>query len=77
MRQQEDISTAPILNTNLTQNGVSIASNDFIVGKFVDSDNSVENIMGAISMSVPVVDENTRAGDYIGTLQFEVELRKA
>ena len=77
MRQQEDISTAPILNTSLTQNGVSIASNDFIVGKFVDSDNSVENIMGAISMSVPVVDENTRAGDYIGTLQFEVELRKA
>lgn len=77
VRQQEDISTAPILNTSLTQNGVSIASNDFIVGKFVDSDNSVENIMGAISMSVPVVDENTRAGDYIGTLQFEVELRKA
>ena len=76
VRQQEN-EDAPVLFTDLTQNGVNIAENDYIVGKFVDSDNSTNNTLGEVNMSVPVVDENTRAGDYIGTICFEVEIRRA
>lgn len=77
VRQQENMQNAPVLTTRFTQNGKSISENDYIVGKFIDSDDSKTNILGAVSMSPPVVDENTKAGDYIGTIQFEVELRKA
>ncbi len=76
-RQQSDLENAPILTTSLTQSGISIVDNDFVVGKFIDGADSTVNTMGMVTMSVPVVDENTKAGDYIGTLQFEVELRKA
>ena len=76
-RQQEDLENAPVLTTKFTQNTISIAANDYVVARFVDSADSKVNTLGAVSMSVPVVDENTKAGDYIGTIQFEVELRKA
>ena len=77
VRQQEDMENAPVLTTKFTQNTKSIAENDYVVGKFVDSADGKVNVLGAVSMSPPVVDENTKAGDYIGTIQFEVELRKA
>lgn len=77
VRQQEDLENAPVLTTSFTQNGKSIADNDFIVGQFVDGVDSKVNVLGAVSMSAPVIDENTKAGDYIGIIQFEVELRRA
>ncbi len=76
-RQQSDRENAPTLTSTLTQNGVNIASNEYIVGKFVDGENSLTNTLGTVIMSAPKIDENTKAGDYLGNLQFEVELRKA
>lgn len=76
-RQQSDEANAPTLSSTLSQNGVNIATNEYIVGKFVDGENSTANTLGAIIMSAPKIDENTKAGDYLGTIQFEVELRKA
>ena len=76
-RQQSDLENASMLTTGLTQNGVNVAENNFVVGKFVDSNTSMINTLGSISMSAPNIDENTKAGDYIGTILFEVELRKA
>ena len=77
VRQQANLDNAPVLITKFTQNSKNIAENDYIVGKFVDGADSKVNILGEVSMSPPVVDENTKAGDYIGTIQFELELRKA
>ena len=77
IRQQSDLENAPTLQSHLTQNGTNVVENEYIVGLFKDGSNSTVNTLGVINMSAPMIDENTKAGDYLGTLQFELELRKA
>ena len=64
------------LYTYLTMDGKNIAENDYQVALFRDSNNSTSNTLGKVTMSAPVVDENTKAGDYLGNIEFMVELRK-
>lgn len=76
LKRQGDNSDKPsILTTSLMINGVSIADNNNIVAMFRDGDNSTENLLGNVKMSALVIDENTKSGDYIGTVEFKVELR--
>lgn len=75
--RQNDKQTRPsILYTYLTVDGENIAQNEYMVAKFMDGDNSTENLIGEVVMSAPVLTEDTKAGDYSGTLEFLVELRR-
>ena len=75
--RQNDKQTRPsILYTYLTVDGENIAQNEYMVAKFMDGDNSTENLIGEVVMSAPVVTEDAKAGDYSGTLEFLVELRR-
>lgn len=76
VRQNDRQSTPSTLYTYLTIGGKNIAQNNFEVAKFMDGDNSTQNILGAVVMSAPVITEDTKAGDYCGTLEFLVELRR-
>lgn len=77
LSRQGDSSDKPAtLITTLMVNGASISGNNNIVAMFRDGDNSTENLLGNVKMSALVIDENTRAGDYIGIVEFKVELRR-
>lgn len=76
VRQNDRQSTPSTLYTYLTIGGKNVAQNNFEVAKFMDGDNCTQNILGAVVMSAPVVTEDTKAGDYCGTLEFSVELRR-
>ena len=76
VRQNDKQSRPSTLYTYLTINGKNIASNNYEVARFVDGDNSTTNTLGKVVMSAPVVTEDTKAGDYCGTIEFSVELRR-
>ena len=76
VRQNDRQSTPSTLYTYLTIGGRNIAQNNFEVARFMDGDNSTQNILGAVVMSAPVINEDTKAGDYCGTIEFSVELRR-
>lgn len=76
VRQNDRQSTPSTLYTYLTIGGKNIAQNNFEVARFIDGDNSTKNTLGAVVMSAPVINEDTKAGDYCGTLEFSVELRR-
>ena len=64
-----------ILKTRLSVQDNNLGENK-TVAKFVDSDESNTNLLGEVKMSGIVTDKNTEAGDYMGTLVFEVELKR-
>lgn len=76
VRQNDKQTNPATLYTYLTIDGKNIAENDYQVALFRDSNNSTSNTLGKVTMSAPVVDENTKAGDYLGNIEFMVELRK-
>lgn len=77
LTRQGDISDHPAtLTTTLTINEEAISTDNNIVGIFKDGNNSTANLLGAVKMSLPVINENTKAGDYVGTIEFKIELRR-
>ena len=75
-RQGDNSNKPATLTTTLMINGTNISGNSNIVAMFRDSDNSTENLLGNVKMSALIVAENTRPGDYIGPVEFKVELRR-
>lgn len=73
-RQGATTATAATLETTATVAGRSVASNNFRVGLFKDSSTSTTNLDGKVTLSKLNVTKNTRAGDYLATICFKVEL---
>ncbi len=76
IRQGDDSAEPASLTTTLMVNESVISADNNVVGLFRDGDDSTVNLSGAVRMSALVIDENTRSGDYIGTVEFKVELRR-
>lgn len=53
---------------------VPVSDNDYIVGYFEDSANSIENMVGSILVNPVNISDSTEAGDYSGTVTFAVIL---
>ena len=77
LTRQGDINIQPAtLTTSLTISEVAVSADNNIVGIFRDGADSTANLLDSVKMSSPVIDENTKAGDYVGTIEFKVELRR-
>lgn len=74
-RQGDTSKNINTLTTTLFVKGKNIADNDMMVAQFKDSDTATENLCGDVVLSALSVNKDTRAGEYIGNLEFVLQLK--
>lgn len=75
-RQNDTTGTPATIETSVSIAGGSIIKNNYRVGYFKDGSECTKNQDGKVTLGALNVTENTKAGDYLGTVTFEVELKK-
>lgn len=71
--RQGDTQNDSVLETSVTVNETSLSDNNYRVGRFVDKSGTT-NLDGKVTLSPLNIDKDTKAGDYLATVVFEVKL---